>query len=174
MIYPSFSLSITSHTHRFLLSSLHLLNIFKTSSTLTHHASIAGRDTALDLVSLDSAALPVFPFCLTHRRFADIHYYLNPPISRPLHHRMDKGSYVYLYHNSQGRTCRLEVANAAGTPEQDAFDGCESCRSVTMVRTISDLLDSSPRLCSVQTQVPATCSAFSHPSCSTTKHTSTR
>ncbi|KAJ9643956.1 hypothetical protein H2199_003822 [Coniosporium tulheliwenetii] len=55
--------------------------------------------------------------------FADVHYYFSPPTARPLHHRFDKTSYVYLYHHpGQGRG-RLEIANNAGTAEQDAFMG---------------------------------------------------
>lgn len=55
--------------------------------------------------------------------FADVHYYFSPPTARPLHHRFDKTSYVYLYHHpAQGRG-RLEIANNAGTAEQDAFMG---------------------------------------------------
>ncbi|KAF1349977.1 hypothetical protein BDV97DRAFT_352904 [Delphinella strobiligena] len=55
--------------------------------------------------------------------FADVHYYFNPPSSRPVHDRFDRGSYVYLYHNTTQRKARIEVANAAGTPDQDAFNG---------------------------------------------------
>lgn len=40
-----------------------------------------------------------------------------------MHDRFDRGSYVYLYHNTTQRKARIEVANAAGTPDQDAFDG---------------------------------------------------
>ncbi|KAH8669525.1 hypothetical protein BGZ60DRAFT_469794 [Tricladium varicosporioides] len=55
--------------------------------------------------------------------FADIHYYYGSPTSKPPHHRFDKGSYVYLFENAQQRRARVEIANSAGTPEQDAFTG---------------------------------------------------
>ncbi|OAL56783.1 hypothetical protein IQ07DRAFT_617301 [Pyrenochaeta sp. DS3sAY3a] len=55
--------------------------------------------------------------------FADVHYYISPPSQTPPHHRFDKGSYVYLYHNPMRQTGRIEVANHAGTPNQDAFAG---------------------------------------------------
>ncbi len=57
--------------------------------------------------------------------FADVHYYYGPPTAKPPHHRFDKGSYVYLFENAAQRRARLEIANNAGTPEQDAFNGCE-------------------------------------------------
>ncbi|CAM1510127.1 Fc.00g004620.m01.CDS01 [Cosmosporella sp. VM-42] len=55
--------------------------------------------------------------------FGDIHYYYGPPDAKPPHHRFDKGSYVYLFENANERRCRIEVANNAGTDDQDAFDG---------------------------------------------------
>ncbi|KAA8570003.1 hypothetical protein MFRU_005g01650 [Monilinia fructicola] len=55
--------------------------------------------------------------------FADIHYYYGPPTAKPPHHRFDKSSYVYLFENAGQRRARLEIANNAGTPEQDAFTG---------------------------------------------------
>ncbi|KEQ94102.1 hypothetical protein AUEXF2481DRAFT_41293 [Aureobasidium subglaciale EXF-2481] len=55
--------------------------------------------------------------------FVDVHAYFNQPASKPVHHRFDKGSYLYLYYNSTQRRARLEVANSAGTPDQDAFNG---------------------------------------------------
>ncbi|KAI5204560.1 hypothetical protein E4T39_03588 [Aureobasidium subglaciale] len=55
--------------------------------------------------------------------FVDVHAYFNQPASKPVHHRFDKGSYLYLYYNSTKRRARLEVANSAGTPDQDAFNG---------------------------------------------------
>ncbi|KAI9743780.1 MAG: hypothetical protein M1818_002514 [Claussenomyces sp. TS43310] len=55
--------------------------------------------------------------------FADVHYYYGPPTAKPPHHRFDKGSYVYLYENASQRRARIEIANNAGTPDQDAFDG---------------------------------------------------
>jgi hypothetical protein len=57
--------------------------------------------------------------------FADIHYYYGPPTAKPPHHRFDKGSYVYLFENAAHRRARLEIANNAGTPDQDAFNGCK-------------------------------------------------
>ena len=56
--------------------------------------------------------------------FADIHYYYGDPTAKPPHHRFDIGSYVYLFENAGQRRARIEVANNAGTPEQDAFNGC--------------------------------------------------
>lgn len=58
--------------------------------------------------------------------FADVHYFFSPPAYKPLHHRFDKGSYVYLYHNPMQHRGRIEIANYAGTPEQDAFAGRKS------------------------------------------------
>ncbi|KAF7887957.1 uncharacterized protein EAF01_011111 [Botrytis porri] len=55
--------------------------------------------------------------------FADIHYYYGPPTVKPPHHRFDKGSYVYLFENAGQRRARLEIANNAGTSDQDAFTG---------------------------------------------------
>ncbi|KAJ4983386.1 RNA recognition motif-containing protein [Stagonosporopsis vannaccii] len=55
--------------------------------------------------------------------FADVHYYFSPPAQQPPHHRFDKSSYVYLYHNPMRQNGRVEVANNPGTPAQDAFAG---------------------------------------------------
>jgi hypothetical protein len=55
--------------------------------------------------------------------FADIHYYFAAPTPKPLLHRFDKSSYLYLYHNGTQRKTRIEVANNPGTPDQDAFNG---------------------------------------------------
>ncbi|KAF2483915.1 hypothetical protein BDY17DRAFT_322806 [Neohortaea acidophila] len=55
--------------------------------------------------------------------FADVHYYFNDPSQKPQHHRFDRGSYVYLFHNPTENRVKLEVANHAGTPDQDAFSG---------------------------------------------------
>ncbi|KAI0606395.1 PAT1 multi-domain protein [Pyrenophora tritici-repentis] len=55
--------------------------------------------------------------------FADVHYYISPPSQHPPHHRFDKSSYVYLYHNPMRQSGRIEIANHAGTPNQDAFAG---------------------------------------------------
>ncbi|KAL4998228.1 hypothetical protein BDV10DRAFT_167531 [Aspergillus recurvatus] len=55
--------------------------------------------------------------------FADIHYYFAAPTPKPLLHRFDKSSYLYLYHNATQRKTRIEVANNPGTPDQDAFNG---------------------------------------------------
>lgn len=55
--------------------------------------------------------------------FSDVHYYISHPNQKPPHHRFDKSSYVYLYHNPIQRSGRIEIANHAGTPEQDAFAG---------------------------------------------------
>ncbi|KAL4804797.1 hypothetical protein BDV18DRAFT_142537 [Aspergillus unguis] len=55
--------------------------------------------------------------------FADIHYYFTAPTPKPLLHRFDKSSYLYLYHNATQHKTRIEVANNPGTPDQDAFNG---------------------------------------------------
>lgn len=57
--------------------------------------------------------------------FADIHYYFTEPTRRPspYHHRFDKGSYVYIYHDAFQNKARIEIANNPGSPEQDAFCG---------------------------------------------------
>ncbi|KAF2192709.1 hypothetical protein K469DRAFT_694769 [Zopfia rhizophila CBS 207.26] len=55
--------------------------------------------------------------------FADVHYYFSPPTHKPPHHRFDKNSYVYLYHQPMQQRGRIEIANHAGTPDQDAFAG---------------------------------------------------
>ncbi|KAF2271126.1 hypothetical protein CC78DRAFT_563675 [Lojkania enalia] len=55
--------------------------------------------------------------------FADVHYFISPPTTKPPHHRFDKGSYVYLYHSPMSQKGRIEIANHAGTPDQDAFAG---------------------------------------------------
>ncbi|KAK3616006.1 hypothetical protein LTR56_026241 [Elasticomyces elasticus] len=62
--------------------------------------------------------------------FADVHYYFSDPASKPLHHRFSKGSYLYVYHNATTRQAKIEVANHAGTPEQDAFSGSLSSASI--------------------------------------------
>ncbi|KAK5992930.1 hypothetical protein PT974_06355 [Cladobotryum mycophilum] len=55
--------------------------------------------------------------------FGDIHYFYSPAEVKPRHHRFDKGSYVYLFENAGERRCRVEIANNAGTDDQDAFEG---------------------------------------------------
>ncbi|KAF1990362.1 hypothetical protein K402DRAFT_451340 [Aulographum hederae CBS 113979] len=55
--------------------------------------------------------------------FADIHYHISPPTAKPSHHRFDRSSYVYLYHDALNRRGRLEVANHPGTQDQDALTG---------------------------------------------------
>ncbi|KAI4250192.1 MAG: hypothetical protein L6R40_000364 [Gallowayella cf. fulva] len=55
--------------------------------------------------------------------YADVHYFFSAPTPRPLSHRFDKGSYLYLYRNIDQRGGRVEVANNVGKPEQDAFTG---------------------------------------------------
>ncbi|TQV96935.1 hypothetical protein V2A60_000427 [Cordyceps javanica] len=55
--------------------------------------------------------------------FGDIHYFYGGEEVKPRHHRFDKGSYVYLFENAHERRCRIEIANHAGTEDQDAFDG---------------------------------------------------
>ncbi|KAL8692731.1 MAG: hypothetical protein Q9218_002290 [Villophora microphyllina] len=55
--------------------------------------------------------------------YADVHYYFSAPTPRPLSHRFDKGSYLYLYRNLDNRGGRIEIANNVGKPEQDAFTG---------------------------------------------------
>ncbi|KKZ64127.1 hypothetical protein EMCG_01626 [[Emmonsia] crescens] len=55
--------------------------------------------------------------------FVDVHYYFSTPTPRPLHHRFDKGSYLYIYHDAAQNKARIEIANHPGMPEQDAFCG---------------------------------------------------
>ncbi|KAL8667539.1 MAG: hypothetical protein Q9168_007250, partial [Polycauliona sp. 1 TL-2023] len=55
--------------------------------------------------------------------YSDIHYYFSAPTPRPLSHRFDKGSYLYLYSNIGDHGGRIEVANNVGKTEQDAFTG---------------------------------------------------
>ncbi|KAL9602429.1 MAG: hypothetical protein Q9219_001853 [cf. Caloplaca sp. 3 TL-2023] len=55
--------------------------------------------------------------------YSDVHYYFSAPTPRPLSHRFDKGSYLYLYRNKNGPGARLEIANNVGKPEQDAVTG---------------------------------------------------
>lgn len=57
--------------------------------------------------------------------YADIHYWFGQPSARPASHRFDKECYLYLYRNITTNRGRLEIANHAGTPEQDAFEGCK-------------------------------------------------
>ncbi|MCJ1259006.1 hypothetical protein MMC24_006840 [Lignoscripta atroalba] len=63
--------------------------------------------------------------------FADAHYYFSAPTPRPLHHRFDKASYVYLYRDATDGRGRLEIANHAGKPEQDAFTGYLDSTKIT-------------------------------------------
>ncbi|KAF2214708.1 hypothetical protein CERZMDRAFT_95099 [Cercospora zeae-maydis SCOH1-5] len=55
--------------------------------------------------------------------FADVHYFLSDPSSKPSHDRFAKSSYVYLYYNANTHQTKLEIANHPGTPDQDAFHG---------------------------------------------------
>ncbi|KFY81203.1 hypothetical protein V499_00029 [Pseudogymnoascus sp. VKM F-103] len=55
--------------------------------------------------------------------FADVHYFYNPPTAKLSHHRFDKDSYVYLFENVSQSRERIEIANNAGTLDQDAFNG---------------------------------------------------
>ncbi|EYE99672.1 uncharacterized protein EURHEDRAFT_407664 [Aspergillus ruber CBS 135680] len=55
--------------------------------------------------------------------FADVHSYFTEPTPKPIHHRFDKGSYLYIYHDAAQHKSRIEVANNPGTPFQDAFNG---------------------------------------------------
>ena len=50
---------------------------------------------------------------------------------------MDKESYIYLYRDTSQRRGRLEIANHAGTPNQDAFTGCEYCASQPTVSLLT-------------------------------------
>jgi len=69
---------------------------------------------------------------LTTFSFADVHYFFNDPSARPLHHRFDKASYVYLYRNKRSGAGRLEIANNPGTKHQDAMSGC-TCLCFTVI-----------------------------------------
>lgn len=83
--------------------------------------------------------------------FADVHSYFAPPTSKPIYHRFDKGSYLYiLQDDSQGRA-RIEVANNPGTPDQDAFNGAldrvhlrHSCTFPTLCTLTVNALAPSP------------------------------
>lgn len=61
---------------------------------------------------------------LTCLSYADAHYLfrVSPP-SQPQHHRFAKGSYIYLYYSAVDKRTKLEIANHAGTRDQDAFYG---------------------------------------------------
>ncbi|KAI9752951.1 MAG: hypothetical protein M1815_000208 [Lichina confinis] len=74
--------------------------------------------------------------------FADVHYFFSPPGAKPLHHRFDKRSYVYVLHDPNQGQGRLEVANNAGTPDQDAVSG--TLRAVQLEHS-----DGHPTLCTV-------------------------
>ncbi|TKA75928.1 hypothetical protein B0A55_05869 [Friedmanniomyces simplex] len=78
------------------------------------------------------------------RSFADVHYSFSDPTTKPPHHRFSKGSYLYLYHNATTHQAKLEVANHAGTPEQDAFSG--SLNSVSVEYSYKH-----PTLCTLKT-----------------------
>src|ERR1700761_3471968 len=64
---------------------------------------------------------------LKSHSYADTHYFFSAPNIKPQHHRFDKRSYLYLYHDALNKRGRVEVANHAGTPDQDAFSGCKYC-----------------------------------------------
>ena len=71
-------------------------------------------------------SLPLLPCaseltCL--RSFADVHYYFSSPTSKPQHHRLSRASYLYLFYNAAEARGKIELANHAGTPDQDAFSG---------------------------------------------------
>ncbi|KAI4111642.1 MAG: hypothetical protein LQ339_000513 [Xanthoria mediterranea] len=77
--------------------------------------------------------------------YADVHYYFSAPTPRPLSHRFDKGSYLYLYRNTSDHGGRIEVANNVGKPEQDAFTGaldtvkvCQSHKHPTLCTVTVD------------------------------------
>jgi len=86
------------------------------------HACGTGRGLADDTVS-GARLRGRTSECLYQGRFADVHYYFNDPSTRPSHHRFSRGSYVYIYHNPNEHRAKLEIANHAGTSEQDAFFG---------------------------------------------------
>lgn len=74
--------------------------------------------------------------------FADVHYFFSPPGAKPLHHRFDKRSYVYVLRDPSQGQGRLEIANNAGTPDQDAVSG--TLRAVQLEHS-----DAQPTLCTV-------------------------
>ena len=102
------------------------------------------------------------------RSYADIHYYFSEPTPRPLHHRFDKASYVYLYRDTSVNRGRLEIANNVGKPEQDAFTGCELLSRPPKTRQISTdanqdldhvqvtMSHKHPTLCTVTVDAPDT------------------
>ncbi|KAK3112714.1 hypothetical protein LTR53_010722 [Teratosphaeriaceae sp. CCFEE 6253] len=60
----------------------------------------------------------------TPTSFADVHYAFSPPSSgTPQHDRFSKSSYLYLFYNTAARSAKVEIANHAGTPDQDAVSG---------------------------------------------------
>lgn len=75
----------------------------------------------MEVTLLEDDVHLLLTFCLLS--FADCHYYFSDPSSKPPHHRFDRGSYVYLFYNATQRQAKIEVANNAGTAEQDAFYG---------------------------------------------------
>ncbi|OAX80182.1 hypothetical protein ACJ72_05488 [Emergomyces africanus] len=74
--------------------------------------------------------------------FVDVHYYFSTPTPRPLHHRFDKGSYLYIYHDAAQNKARIEIANHPGMAEQDAF-----CGSLATVHLRNS--DKFPTLCTL-------------------------
>ena len=70
-----------------------------------------------------SRTVELVAISLINGSFADVHYYFNDPSSKPVHHRFSRCSYTYVYHNPNEHRAKLEIANHAGTPEQDAFSG---------------------------------------------------
>lgn len=84
--------------------------------------------------------------------FADIHYYFTAPTPKALHHRFDKGSYLYIYHDAAQNKARVEIANNPGTPDQDAFHGAldnvhirHSARFPTLCTLTVDGVSNSPQ-----------------------------
>lgn len=60
-------------------------------------------------------------------RFTDVRYIFSASTQRhERHDRFEQGSYFYVYHNEHSGQARIEIANNAGTPDQDAIEGSES------------------------------------------------
>jgi hypothetical protein len=104
-------------------------------SSAHHYASRSGRGSLNHCVhdQLLSASCGVTN---DEFSFADVHYYFGDRAARPLHHRFDKASYVYLYRNTRTGTGHLEIANNPGTKHQDAMAGGMCLCFATMIPSV--------------------------------------
>ena len=116
---------------------------------LTCHHYLAKKDWSLCTPTYFQHTRRIIALTLSSYRYTDIHYYFAPPTVRPVLHRFDKASYLYVYHNSTRDTNRIEIANNPGTQDQDAFHGyLDTCRVInshrfpSLITLIVDALDS--------------------------------